>query len=126
MKARDAEGHGRARMTFLPDAANSIGPRGLAARLCVAAILATLAGCAEGNNASNLMPAAASPAPAAAPAPAAPAAQATKPAPERLTSTEINEECWMDPVINKVPDLDKRSKLVDKCIDQKTKAQGGL
>jgi hypothetical protein len=32
----------------------------------------------------------------------------------------------MDPAINKIRDLDQRLKLVDKCVDQKTKAQGGL
>ena len=108
-------------MTFFPDAAIPVGPaaRTLAARVCVAALVMTLAACAEGNSASSLAPTPASTAPAAA------AAQATKPA-ERLTATEINEQCWMDPAINKVADLDKRSKLVDKCVDPKTKAQGGL
>ncbi len=117
-------------MTILSVAAKTLGLRGreLAARACVVAMVASLAGCAEGNTATNLSPAAAPPAPAAA-SPATPAAPPTKPAaptPQRLSATEINEQCWMDPAINKVPDLDKRLKLVDKCVDQKTKAQGGL
>ncbi len=111
-------------MTVLPRAAKPIraGGRRLPARLCALALVATLAGCAAGNTASSIA-ATSSPPPA---APAAAAAQETKPAPQRLSSTEINEQCWMDPAINKVPDLDKRAKLVDKCVEQKIKAQGGL
>ena len=89
-------------------------------RLCFLSLAAALAGCAVGNTATSV-------APAAAPAtPPTPAAEEAKPAPQRLTSTEINEACWMDPAINKIPDLDRRMKLVDKCVDQKIKAQGGL
>ncbi len=130
-------------MTGSRDTATKITPGGrtLAARLLLCAVLATLAACAEGNSTASVAPtaataptASAAPAPAAtaaaAPAAAAPAAPAPKPAkpppPEKLTATEINEKCWMDPEINKVRDLDKRLKLVDKCVDQKTKAQGGL
>ena len=88
--------------------------------VCFLSVAAALAGCAVGNTATSVAPAAI---PAASPAPAA---QEAKPAAQRLTSTEINEACWMDPAINKVPDLDRRMKLVDKCVDQKIKAQGGL
>ena len=88
--------------------------------VCFLSVAASLAGCAVGNTATSVAPAAA---PAASPAPSP---EEAKPAPQRLTSTEINEACWMDPAINKVPDLDKRMKLVDKCVDQKIKAQGGL
>ncbi|HUI97386.1 MAG TPA: hypothetical protein VLX44_16640 [Xanthobacteraceae bacterium] len=110
--------------------------RTLAARLPVCVLLSTLAACAGGISVPNLTPPAASAEPTPAPAApasavaAAPAAQPAKPAPppppQKLTATEINEACWMDSAINKVPDLDKRLKLVDKCVDQKTKAQGGL
>jgi hypothetical protein len=86
-------------------------------RLCFLSLAAALAGCAVGNTATSVAPAA---------APPAAAAEQANPAPQRLTSTEINEQCWMDPAINKIPDLDKRMKLVDKCVDQKIKAQGGL
>lgn len=83
-------------------------------------LAAALAGCAVGNTATSV-------APAAAPAtPPAAAVEEAKPAPQHLTSTEINEQCWMDPAINKIPDLDRRMKLVDKCVDRKIKAQGGL
>jgi 3-oxoacyl-ACP reductase-like protein len=99
-----------------------------------------LAACAGGISVPNLAPGAtaeptsatpatatAAPAAAATPAPAAqPAKPPPPPPPQKLTATEINEACWMDAAINKVPDLDKRLKLVDKCVDQKTKAQGGL
>jgi hypothetical protein len=117
--------------------------RTVAARLPVCVLLLTLGACAGGISVPNLTspgasaePTPAAPATAAASAPAAapgPAAQPAKPAkpeppppPQKLTATEINEACWMDPAINKVPDLDKRLKLVDKCVDQKAKAQGGL
>jgi len=103
-------------------------------------LLAALGGCAaEGGATTSLAPtataAAAAPASAAAPAPAAAApataaaapAPADKPAkaPEHLTRAQINEQCWLTPEINKIRDLDQRMKLVDKCVDQKTKAQGG-
>jgi hypothetical protein len=84
---------------------------------CLLGLLAMLTACADGGATSTPTSTPWSPAPAAAPAAAAP---------QRLTSTEINEQCWMDPAINKVPDLDKRAKLVDKCVDQKTKAQQGM
>ncbi len=127
-------------MTVSRDTATAIIPnvRTLAARLLLCAVLATLAACAERNSTASVAPTAAtaptaSAAPAtaataaAAPATPAPAPQPAKPPPpEKLTSTEINEKCWMDSEINKVRDLDKRAKLVDKCIEQRTKAQGGL
>ena len=119
-----------------PAIAIALAWRMLAVRLLACALLSTLAACAQGISTTNVAPtsvaapsAPAAPATTAAsgPAPAAPgpAAQPAEP-PPKLTATEINEKCWMDPTINKVPDLDKRLKLVDKCVEQKTKAQGGL
>ena len=130
-------------MTGSRDTANAMPSawRMLTTRLSVCVLLSTLGACAGGISVPNLAPSAtteptsapATPATAAAPAAAvaaAPAPQPAKPAPPppppKLTATEINEACWMDAAINKVPDLDKRLKLVDKCVDQKTKAQGGL
>ena len=120
-------------MTVSRDTAHAIPSawRTLAAPLLAGALLSTLAACAGGISAPNLAPsAAAEPTPAApaaaAPAAAQPAKPAPPPPPQKLTATEINEKCWMDPAINKVADLDKRLKLVDKCVDEKTKAQGGL
>lgn len=119
-------------MTGLRDTATTIMPvgRALAARMFVCAMLSTLAACAGDSITSLALPTAAAPTNTAAPAnaaAAAPAAQPVKPEPpKKLTATEINEECWMDPAINKIRDLDQRLKLVDKCVDQKTKAQGGL
>jgi hypothetical protein len=79
-----------------------------------------LAACAARDSATT-------PGPTAAATPAAPGAQPAKAEPpKKLTATEINGECWMDPAINKIRDLDHRLKLVDKCVEQKTKAQGGL
>ena len=122
-------------MTVPRDTANAIpsASRTLAARLLACALLSTLAACAGGPSITNLAPgasaeptaASATPATAAG-APAQPAKPAPPPPAAKLTATEINEKCWMDPAINKVPDLDKRLKLVDKCVDEKTKAQGGL
>src|ERR1700722_2036430 len=106
----------------------------VAAGLGVAALVAALAACAGGNATSSLAtPATASatpttsapaqPAPAAstAAAPAAPAAP-----PQHLTKTEINEKCWMRTEPFHADNLDKRMKLVDKCIDEMTRAQGGV
>ena len=106
--------------------------RKIAAAFGVAGLLATLAACAGGNSASSLAtpasatavaPAAAPEAPAAA-APAATTAAAPKAAPSPLTPTEINEQCWMSTEANKIKDLDKKAKYVDKCVAEKTKAQG--
>jgi hypothetical protein len=111
--------------------------RNVAGTACALGLLAalggTLGGCAEGTSATSLIPSATATAvaPAEAPAPAAPAAAAPtaadKPAkaPEHLTRAQINEQCWLAPEINKIRDLDQRMKLVDKCVDQKSKAQGG-
>ena len=113
--------------------------RNAAASVCILGLLAALGGCADGTATTSLSPTAtataAAPAPAATPAPAvapataaaapAPADKPAKAAPEHLTRTQINEQCWLTPEINKIPDLDKRMKLVDKCVEQKTKAQGG-
>jgi hypothetical protein len=54
----------------------------------------------------------------------APTAEPAKPAPPRLTATEINEQCWMKNEANK-GDIDQRMKIVNKCIDAKTKEQAG-
>jgi hypothetical protein len=89
--------------------------------LCLVGLLSSLAACAGGSTSATSTTATA--APAAAPAPAA---EPAKPAPKRLTAREINEACWLSPEINKVPDLDKRAKLVDKCVDARTKAQQGM
>jgi hypothetical protein len=102
--------------------ATTITPVGqvLTARMFVCALLSTLAACAAGDKATTLGPTAAA-------TPAAAGAQPAKPEPpKKLTATEINQECWMDPVINNIRDLDHRLKLVNKCIDQKTQSQGGL
>jgi hypothetical protein len=98
-------------------------PRKIVPRLCLFGLLAALAGCAGDSATTSLAPAAAAPATASAPA-AASAAQPTKPA--RLTATQINEKCWMSAEVNKVADLDKRMKLVDKCVAEKTKEQQGM
>ena len=89
-----------------------------AAGLCALGVLALLAGCAGDSATTSLAPNA-SAAPVAA---AAPAAQPSKP--QRLTATQINEKCWMSAEANKVADLDKRMRVVDKCIAEKTKEQG--
>jgi len=89
-----------------------------AAGLCALGVLALLAGCAGDSATTSLAPNA-SAAPVAA---AAPAAQPAKP--QRLTATQINEKCWMSAEANKVADLDKRMRVVDKCIAEKTKEQG--
>jgi hypothetical protein len=107
--------------------------RNVAGGACVLGLLAALGGCADGTATTSLIPTstATAVAPAEAPAPASPAAAAPAPtdkpakAPERLTRTQINEQCWLAPEINKIRDLDQRMKLVDKCVDQKTEAQGG-
>jgi hypothetical protein len=92
--------------------------------LSLAALLASLAGCAAGDIAGGIStPASANAAAAAAPA-ATTTAAAPKAAPHVLSSTEINEECWMSSEVNKLKDLDAKAKLVDKCVAEKTKAQG--
>jgi hypothetical protein len=93
---------------------------------CLAGLLTTLSACADGTSGTNLAASAAAPAAAAEAAPAAPAPAAPKPAPQRLTSTEINERCWMSTEVNKITDLDKKAKLVDKCVADKMKAQQGM
>jgi hypothetical protein len=66
-----------------------------------------LTGCAADSTATPL-----------APAPAA------APAPQRLTATQISEQCWMKNEANK-GDIDQRMKVVNRCIDAKTKEQAG-
>jgi hypothetical protein len=70
-------------------------------------MLAALSACAADSTATPL-----------APAPAA------EPAPPRLTATQISEQCWMKNEANK-GDIDQRMKIVNKCIDAKTKEQAG-
>jgi hypothetical protein len=72
-----------------------------------------LAGCANGGGIAGSL------------VPATPAA--AEPAAAPLSSTQINEECWMQVENDKrAPrDLDKRAKLVDRCVDQKAKEQQG-
>jgi hypothetical protein len=116
---RDAGAYGVGRKTF--------------SALCVVGLLTMLGACATENAAGVATSASATAAsPAAAPAaPAAPPAAATtttaaapKAAPHVLTPTEINEQCWMSGEVNKMKDLDAKAKYVDKCVAEKTKAQG--
>jgi hypothetical protein len=129
------------RMTVSRDAAGPYGVgRNTLSALCVVGLLTTLGACAA-ENAAGLATSASAPAaaPAAAPVaaaapPAAPAtppataatttAAAPKPAPQVLTPTEINEQCWMSSEVNKMKDLDAKAKYVDKCVAEKMKAQG--
>ena len=79
----------------------------IAACLFLLGMLTALSGCAADSTATPL-----------APAPVA------EPAPQRLTATQINEQCWMENEANK-GDIDRRMKIVNKCIDAKTKEQQG-
>jgi len=105
--------------------------RKIVAGLCIAALLPALAACAAGNATSNLAtPATASTSTAATTTPAtttaaAPAAAPAAP-PQHLTQTEINEKCWMRTEKFKADNLDKRIKVVDKCVEEMTRAQGGV
>ena len=103
-------------------AARSIARTGrqIATILTLAGLLAALTACAAGSATSNLA------APATASSPAAPSATASAAAPAKhLTETEINERCWMGTEKYKAGDIDKRMKLVDKCVDDMKRAQGG-
>jgi hypothetical protein len=105
--------------------------RTTATALTLAGLLAALTGCAGGNATSSLAaPASTSASTAAAPAPATPAAAtpapATPAATQHLTATQINEKCWMSTEKYKAGDIDKRMKLVDKCVEEMTRAQGGV
>jgi len=100
--------------------------------LGLAALLAALGACAAGNGNSNLTTSAATSTAAptaaaqtAAAAPAQPTAAAPAEPPQPLTATEINEKCWMRTEKFKAGDIDKRIKLVDKCVAEMTKAQEG-
>ncbi len=124
-------------MTVSRDAAGPYGVgRNTLSALCVVGLLATLGACAA-ETAAGVATSASAPAPAAAPVaaaapavaptapPATPAtAAAPKPAPQILTPTEINEQCWMSSEVNKMKDLDAKAKYVDKCVAEKMKAQG--
>ncbi len=70
-------------------------------------MLAALTACAADSTATPL-----------APAPAA------EPAPQRLTATQISEQCWMKNEASK-GGIEQRMKIVNKCIDAKTKEQQG-
>jgi hypothetical protein len=95
--------------------------RQIATALTLAGVFAVLTACAAGSATSSLA------APATASTPAAPSATATAAAPAKhLTTTEINERCWMSTEKYKAGDIDKRMKLVDKCVDEMTRAQGGV
>jgi len=89
-------------------------------------VVAALAGCADGNVMGQLTPAggAAAPPPAAAHA-AAPAA--VPPAPKQTMQEAMQQaraECWMKTEGDKTArDIDRRVKLVEKCVDDKMKAQ---
>jgi hypothetical protein len=109
--------------------------RQTATSIALAALLVALTACASGNANSGLAtsdavsaaPASAPPATASAtaePAPAAPTAPAV-PA-QHLTATQINEKCWMRTEAQKAGDIDKRMKLVDKCVEEMKRAQGGV
>ncbi len=82
----------------------------IASRLFLLGMLAALAACAADSTATPLAP--------------APAAEPAKPAPQRLTARQISEQCWMKNEATK-GDIDKRMKIVSKCIDDKTKEQQG-
>jgi hypothetical protein len=97
----------------------------IATALGLAGLFAALTACAGGNATSGLAPAtAASAAPASAPPTTATAAAPA--APQHLTATQINEKCWMSTEKFKADDIDKRMKLVDKCVDDMKRAQGGV
>jgi hypothetical protein len=118
-------------------------PRGSARWFAVLFLPALLAACAGSEVGSMLSPASApsaqTDAPATAPAPAAPAAPAVAaraapagrsaqgaPVPQAtsqsLTPEQINGECWLSIESNKkVRDLDQRLKLVNKCVEERTK-----
>ena len=107
--------------------------RTIVSALGLAAVIATLAGCAADDIAGGMAtpasataaaPSAAPAAPAAAPTPATTAAAEPKAAPRVLSPTEINEQCWMSNEVNKLKDLDAKAKLVDKCVAERMKAQG--
>jgi len=101
--------------------------------LCLIGVLATLGACAAGTSAEGphatagtTSSTAATTTTVAGPSTTTTAAAATEAAPrERLTATQINEKCWMRTETNRVSDLDKRMKIVDKCVADLTKAQGG-
>jgi hypothetical protein len=103
--------------------------------------LGLLSACADTNMGSLVTPAAApaaqsdatTTAAAATPPPPARAAPAGRSAqgapvpqttPRSLTPEQINGECWMSIESNKkVRDIDQRLKLVDKCVEERTKGK---
>jgi hypothetical protein len=82
----------------------------IASCLFLLGLLAALSACAAGSTATPLGP--------------APAAEPATPASQRLTARQISEQCWMKNEATK-GDIDQRMKIVNKCIDDKTKEQQG-
>jgi len=99
--------------------------RTIATALGLAGLLAALTGCAAGNATSSLAAPAAASTPSASAPPATASAAAAPATPQHLTDTQINEKCWMSTEKFKASDIDKRMKLVDKCVDDMKRAQGG-
>jgi ABC-type glycerol-3-phosphate transport system substrate-binding protein len=91
-----------------------IGRLRLLAALCAAAMLA---GCAQGNSAADLVPAA--------PQPAAQTAAPSAPPPKAaLTPEEAKTQCWMKyEGDKKVKNIDQRLTLVEKCVDDTMRGQ---
>src|SRR5262245_43095576 len=104
-------------MILFPKAAG-IAARKTVSALCLAGLLTTLAACAAGSTTEETITSPTAASTAAAPTPAATAA------PHPLSRTEINEQCWMSSEVNKMKDLDAKAKYVDKCVAEKTRAQG--
>jgi hypothetical protein len=95
---------------------------------CAFAVMAVaaLAGCADGKVAGQLTPAGAIAAPP--PAAAHAAAPAAVPPPPKPTTQEAMQqaraECWMKTESDRAArDIDRRVKLVEKCVDDKMTAQ---
>lgn len=97
--------------------------------------VAVLSACADANMGSLLTPAATPAATtsevAATTAPAPPRADSggradQSAAAQSLTPEQINAECWMSVESNKkVRDIDQRLKLVDKCVEERTRGRQG-
>jgi hypothetical protein len=83
--------------------------------LAASAFLA-LAGCAQGNSAADLAPAA--------PQPAAQAPVAAAPPQEPLTPEKAKADCWMKyEGDKKIKNIDQRLSLVEKCVDETMRNQ---
>ncbi len=100
--------------------------RTVATAVGLVGLLTALTACAAGNATSGLAtPASSASAPPASAPPATASAAAAPAPPQHLTATQINEKCWMSTEKFKADDIDKRMKLVDKCVDDMKRAQGG-